>query len=271
MKRKFTLVLSMLAVCGIAFAQQNHGFVQKSTNGTPVGGKTITMKSKTNNYEFSVGPRLGAGLAMMSEKDNLGVADGTGFCFDAGLAANVRFGSKDKGGRNLYGQGMFGIGLELNYAMRSLPTNSSDNLSLSYFEVPVLFQFYPVSGNKQFRNLYIELGPTFSALLSASPENLKCGYTIYNTGKLKGGDVKGTIGLGYRFNRASANDGFYLNLRYNLGTSDLAGNFPAKISTCELTIGYLFKCAGGKNKKQATPAQPKTTPKPNKPNKYILK
>ena len=52
--------------------------------------------------------------------------------------------------------------------------------------------------------------------------------------------------VGYRFNKNSANDGFYAGARYYLGTSKLAGNFPGKMSSAEITIGYLFKCIGTK-------------------------
>ena len=70
--------------------------------------------------------------------------------------------------------------------------------------------------------------------------------TTYATGDLKGFDVRPTVGVGYRFNKNSANDGFYAGARYYLGTSKLAGNFPGKMSSAEITIGYLFKCIGTK-------------------------
>jgi len=233
------------------FAQNAEGgFTQRSSTPQQRGGsgKAISIKTKSYNYELSIGPRVGGGLTLMSDGD-VKVSDGSGFGFDAGLGVNVRFGGKDSRGRALNGQGLFGVGLELNYASYSAKTVADKNLNLGYFEVPVLLQFYPAFQTKQLKNFYIELGPTFSALVSKSPKELKIDdYTTYVTGDLKGGDIKGTIGVGYRINRNGANDGFYINLRYNQGFSKLTGNFPCKISSAELTIGYLFKCIGGKRK-----------------------
>jgi len=92
-------------------------------------------------------------------------------------------------------------------------------------------------------------GATLAGTLSKSPDKITYGYTVYPTGQLKGFDIKPTVGIGYRFNKNSANDGFYASLRYSLGTSKLAGDFPGKISCAELTIGYLFKCIGSKKEK----------------------
>ena len=49
-----------------------------------------------------------------------------------------------------------------------------------------------------------------------------------------------------RLSTQSANSGFYVSARYNFGTSDLSDSFPAKVSSAELTIGYMFGCFGGK-------------------------
>lgn len=211
--------------------------------------KSIEIKSKNYGYEFSVGLRAGLGLSMATDHKDFKFTDGGGFGYDAGLALNMRFGGKDSKGRAMNGQGLFGIGLELNYSGYSVKTVAKDNLNLGYFEVPVLFQFYPGFQTKQLKNLYIEVGPTFSALVSKSPEEIKPNpNTVVETGKLKGGDIKATIGVGYRFDRTAANDGFYAGLRYNHGFSDLAGNLGVKTSKVELTFGYLFKCIGGKAK-----------------------
>lgn len=252
MKKKLTFILSALCLSTCMYAQgETAAFAQTLTTPqvTVGSGRSIEIKSKSYNYEFSIGPRVGVGAAMMSNGDNMKFADGTGFGFDAGLGLNVRFGGKDSKGRALNGQGLCGIALELNYAYGTHPTVTDESLKLGYFEVPVLFQIYPGFKTKQLKNLYIELGPTFAALVNKSPEGMAIdGSTTLMTGGLKGGDIKGTVGLGYRFNRGSANDGFYVNFRYNIGFSDLAGNLPCKTSSAELTFGYLFKCVGGKKK-----------------------
>lgn len=252
-KKKF-MILSFLALAMSASAQIDKGgdgFGQRSTTQTVTKkeGKKITIKGKHYNYELSVGPRAGVGISTMSESEDLKIYDGSGIGFGGGLAANVRFGSKDSRGRYLDGQGLFGIGLELNYKSHSVKTLAEEDLKLGYFEVPVMLQFYPMYNSKQLKNLYIEVGPTLAGSLSSSPDALFYDNVTYKTGDLKGFDVKATIGLGYRVNKNSANDGFYVNARYYYGTSKLAGNFPDKVSSAEISVGYLFKCIGTNKKK----------------------
>lgn len=94
---------------------------------------------------------------MMSEGDDLKVYDGSGISYGGGVVANVRFGSKDSRGRALHGQGLFGIGLELNYKNHTVKTLGGEDLKMGYFEVPLMFQFYPMYNSKQMKNLYIEV------------------------------------------------------------------------------------------------------------------
>ncbi len=249
--KKSIFILSFMAFALTASAQiegGDEGFSQKSTSQatTQKTGKRLNVQTKSYNYELSVGPRIGAGVSTMSEGDGLNVYDGSGLAFGGGLAANIRFGGKDSRGRALNGQGLFGLGLELNYKSLSVKTTSEEDLKLGYFEVPIMLQFYPMYTSKHLKNLYIEVGPTIAGTLSASPERLSADDIIYKTGDIKGFDIKATVGLGYRFNKTSANDGLYLNARYYIGTSELAGNFPGKTSNFEFTIGYLFKCIGTK-------------------------
>lgn len=254
MKKVYLMLLFF--VCALScFAQIEEGdenFGQKSTtriksqNNTEKKGRSIVVKTKNYNYEFSLGIRVGGGVSTMSEGDDLHLYDGSGMAFGGGIAANVRFGGKDSRNRPLDGQGLLGIGLELNYKNLSVKTLADEDLKLGYFEVPVMLQLYPMYNSKQLKNLFIELGATFAGSMSASPESLSYQNVTYKTGDLKGFDVRPTVGLGYRFNKSSANDGFYMNARYYLGSSDLAGNFPSKISCAEISVGYLFKCIGTK-------------------------
>ena len=247
MKKLNLIFLSLFACIATANAQieGDDGFGQKpkttTTNqGLGQNGKRLSVKTKNYNYELSVG------FSSMSEGDGLELYDGAGFSFGGGIAGNIRFGGKDSRGRALDGQGLFGIGLELNYKSMSVKTKPGDDLKMSYFEVPVLLQFYPCYNTKQLKNIYIEAGATIAGTLSASPDKISYQNTTYATGDLKGFDVRPTVGVGYRFNKNSANDGLYVSARYYLGTSELAGNFPGKMSSAEITIGYLFKCIGTK-------------------------
>ena len=258
MKKISVLILSLLACVVTANAQidggdSGDGFGQRpnrtqknTTQEKTNSGKVIGIKTKHYNYELSIGPRIAGGMSSMSEGVDLKIYDKGGMSFGGGLAANLRFGGKDTKGRYLDGQGLFGLGLELNYKQHTVKTLPGEDLKLGYFEVPIMLQFYPCYNTKQLKNLYIEVGPTITGTLSKSPDMLSYDYAEYKTGDLKGFDVKATIGLGYRFSKLSANDGFYANARYYLGTSKLAGNFPGKISSIELSIGYLFKCIGTK-------------------------
>lgn len=273
MKKLNLIILTLCACCFTANAQivggSDDDFGQKSatkkTDSMDGGGKALKVKTKNYNYELSVGPRAGIGISTMSEGDGLNIYDGSGIAFGVGAAANIRFGGKDSRGRALNGQGLFGVGLELNYKNLSVKTKPGDKLKLGYFEVPILFQLYPCYNTKQLKNLYIEIGATVAGTLSKSPDVIRytntvhetIGYTthdlhedwVFPTKEIKGFDVRPTFGVGYRFNKNSANDGFYVSLRYSLGTSKLAKDFPGKISCAELTIGYLFKCIGTKKSK----------------------
>lgn len=252
--KKLNLIFLSLFVCmatANAQIEGDDGFGQKpktttTSQGQRQNGKKLTVKTKHYKYELSVGPRLGIGFSSMSEGDGLNIYDGAGLSFGGGVAANIRFGGEDSRGRALDGQGLLGIGLELNYKSMSVKTKPGDNLKLGYFEVPVLLQLYPCYNTKQLKNLYIEVGATIAGTLSAGPDKISYQNTTYATGDLKGFDIRPTVGIGYRFNKNSANDGFYGGARYYLGTSKLAGNFPGKMSCAEITIGYLFKCIGTK-------------------------
>ena len=180
MKKLNLIFLSLFACIATANAQieGDDGFGQKpkttTTNqGLGQNGKRLSVKTKNYNYELSVGPRAGVGFSSMSEGDGLELYDGAGFSFGGGIAGNIRFGGKDSRGRALDGQGLFGIGLELNYKSMSVKTKPGDDLKMSYFEVPVLLQFYPCYNTKQLKNIYIEAGATIAGTLSASPDKIE--------------------------------------------------------------------------------------------------
>ena len=256
--KKFSLLIISLLTVAAANATEigDDGFGQRPLKKTTTTTETTSSKKDSNSgfgrnrkvygYEVSVGVRAGIGFSSMSESDGLEFSDGMGVGFGGGVAANIRFGNKDSQGRPIYGQGLFGVGLELNFKQHAIKTLADEDLKLSNIEVPLMLQFYPGYKMRSLRNLYIEVGPSFTIPMSASPDAIQVGKQIYPVGDFKAYDVKLAAGVGYRFSKGSANDGFYANLRYYLGTSKLAGNFPAKVGSAELSIGYLFKCVGGK-------------------------
>ena len=176
-------------------------------------------------YALSIGPKVGANYSMTGDPDgmNLGMSGNIGF--SAGAAFNLRFGRP--AGRP-FGTERFGVQLEALYSMRSLK-NDVDDIKLNCFEIPVLFQWYFVP------NFAVEVGPTFTGAFSASPKEFNYNNAVYQMDKVKSYDVMLSIGVNCKLK-----NGFTADLRYNLGNSDLAGNFNTKVSTISLGIGWLF-------------------------------
>lgn len=182
--------------------------------------------SDTRKNVVSLGITAGGNYSMMSKYDPVDLGSRSGIGFQGGAAVNIHFGQRRGADA---GTGPIGLQIEALYALHNMKTDLSDNIKLGYLEIPVLLKYYITP------NVNIELGPTFSYILSKSPDVLKGTSTTIAIGELKGGDVKGTIGVSYQ-----TKNGFYASARYNMGFSDLAGNFPCKVSTVSLSVGYLF-------------------------------
>lgn len=174
----------------------------------------------------SLGITAGANYSSMSKYDpvDLGLKGGVGF--QGGLVIAARFGKRTNGSDP--GTGIFGIQMEPSFVQHTIGTNG-ENIKLNNFEVPILLKFYVTP------NLNIEVGPNICGSLSSSPDNIEAANTRIAVGELKGFDLKVTAGVSYELK-----NGLYASLRYNLGTSDLAKNFPCKVSAASLTLGYKF-------------------------------
>lgn len=160
------------------------------------------------------------------------LGDGFGIDFEAGALFHLRFGSSKT--RN--SKSPLALQAEVLYKRNKAKTTGDDDLLLNYLEIPVMLQLYPFNGKKFLDGLYLEVGPSFGVCLSSSPEELvlNTGMSL-STGKLKANDVRVGMGLGYR-----ANKGLGVNLRYYLGTSELAKNIPCKSSGLEFALSYTF-------------------------------
>lgn len=108
-------------------------------------------------------------------------------------------------------------------------TGSKSTLALSYIQVPVMFQYYPV---KQF---YVELGPQVSFLTDAKVKtdggnkvNVKDNYTA--------ADFNINFGIGIN---ATRNLGFYG--RYNLGVTDITKNDNTTYSNRGFQLGAAVR------------------------------
>ena len=179
----------------------------------------------TRKNVVSLGITAGGNYSMMSSYDAVDLGSRTGIGFQGGLAVNAHFGQRQGADA---GTGPIGLQLELLYGLHNFKTDLNDNIKLGYLEVPLLLKYYIA------QEFNIEVGPTFAFLMSKSPDKLQGPSTMIAIGELKGGDVRGTIGVSYQ------TKGFFASARYNLGFSDLAGNFPCKVSAVTVSVGYLF-------------------------------
>ena len=220
-KRAF---LTLAVAVGMAVSASAQGRV-------PVDDEVITSDEEVvisevlKPYALSIGPKIGANYSIAGDPDgmDLGISGNVGF--SAGVAANLRFGRP--AGRP-FGTERFGVQLEALYSMRSLKSDVED-ITMNCFEIPVLFQWYFVP------TFAVEVGPTFTGAFSASPKEFKYNNAVYQMDKVKAYDVMLSIGLNCKLKT-----GFTADLRYNLGNSDMAGNFKTKVSTISLGIGWLF-------------------------------
>ena len=207
--KKLILFLVATFVAVVANAQyEDEGIVDKRTNAVHVGIK------------------VGANLSTMSRYELVDLGQKSSFGFEGGLVLSTRFGKRNRGSDP--GTGVLGIQIEPSYVQHNVKTDY-DNIKLSYFEVPILFKFFVTP------NLNIEVGPNIAGTLSSKPDYVEAPNTKIATGDIKGMDVKVCVGVGYE-----TKEGLFASLRYNLGTSNLAGNFPCKVSAASLTIGYKF-------------------------------
>ena len=143
-----------------------------------------------SSYRINLGPKVGVNFSSMSGlSDEFALNPKSSLGFQGGLAANIHFGRRTP--KSNGGTGLFGIQVEAMYSQRTIKTDVED-LKLSYFEVPILAQYYVMP------ELSIEIGPTIAGSLSSSPDEMKSGNVLISTGELKGFDVMLTAGVGYK-------------------------------------------------------------------------
>lgn len=221
MRKFFILLLSTVCTWNVyaQYAQEDEMFYTEEEG-------SIDVIETDRPYTIALGPKVGLPFTTMSESSdvNLGTTLGTGF--SGGLAANFHFGRRTAISKG--GTGWFGLQMEALFASRSVGTDS-ETMNFSMLEVPVLAQLYVTP------NICIEAGPTFVAAIGASPENVYTDNQFVAIGEMKANDVMFTLGAGYKHP-----NGLFANARYNIGTSDMAGNFDSKMSVISLSIGWLF-------------------------------
>lgn len=210
---------------------------------------------KPKKHAFFIGPKIGMTMTTMGQPNESDLYDGFGIGFSGGLALKARFNSATESSEG--GTGFVGLGLELKYKKNSVKTTGTDesgkenaNLSVDYFEVPIYLQVYPLAKSKKMNTFYFELGASMAGTMARSPKSLTAvtaggSDVVYNFdtegSKLKGYDVRPLVGLGYTFHSSKRMSGLDVNARYYIGTSDLAGNFPCKMNSFEISLAYMFK------------------------------
>lgn len=221
LKRAF---LTLAVIAGMAVTASAQGIVPVDDVDV-TSDENIVISEVLKPYALSIGPKVDANYSIARDPDGMDLGMSGNIGFSAGVAANLRFGRP--AGRP-FGTERFGVQLEALYSMRSLKTDVED-IKMNCFEIPVLFQWYFVP------TFAIEVGPTFTGAFSASPKEFKYNNAVYQMDKVKAYDVMLSIGVNCKLK-----NGFTADLRYNLGNSDMAGNFQTKVSTISLGIGWLF-------------------------------
>ena len=246
----------------LIFASMLCTLMNAQGNGQPQRGSGRSAKSGIvqKKHAFYVGLKGGLDLTTMSQPNECDLYKGIGIGGSVGVVGKVRF---NRATQNAYaGTGLFGAGLELKYKMNSVKTHGTDelgntnaNLSVGYFEVPVYVQVYPFYKTNTMNTFYIEAGPSFAGTISRKPktltvDNLVGDYSAvtYNfdtaNSKLKGMDIRIMAGIGYDFAIKNAKHEpkhlIGVNARYYIGTGKLAGNFPCKMNTFELSFSWMF-------------------------------
>lgn len=222
-------------------------------------GEELGIGKPKQNALF-IGPKVGFGLTSMSQPDEGKLSDGRALGLAGGVSAKLRFGRATE--NSSPGTGYWGVGLDLRYKQNAVKTigsgyaeNRNDaeenaKLKTSYFDIPVYFTVYPFAKSRAMNSLYVEAGASFGILLSRSPKHLAVTnpsdqyssvvYTLDGEGsRLKGGDIHPIVGVGYTIPKT----GLEFNVRYNIGTTKLAKNFPCKMSTLEVSVAWMFNAA----------------------------
>lgn len=223
--RKTIIAITLLPLFGITptWAQSGDDFV---------------VETKSNVVKL--GPKVGIGFTSMTQPNEIDLYDKAGTGFSFGLSVKTRFG-RATAETAQGGTGFLGFGLDVLYKQNKAKTIGEQNLAIDYLEFPLTLQFYPMARSSVMNSFFIEAGPDFALIASKSPDVLEVpsANIAYHTGDFKGGDVRLVAGLGYTLPKT----GLGINARYYIGTSKLAGNFPCKMSTFEISLAWMFNVA----------------------------
>ncbi len=141
--------------------------------------------------------------------------------YHVGIFANFKFAA-------------FAVQPEALYSFTRFTSVNSDNLDLTYINIPVMLKFYPLP----VAGLNIQAGPQFG-LLAGTVGRLDSSQKLTDT--LKGSDLSIAIGAGF-----DAPFGLDIHARYIIGVSDNTDNPVATVTdsikntTFQVSVGYAF-------------------------------
>lgn len=217
------IILCLLALVVTVDLSAQHYVEAEGEDDVVVVDRAVVDRS----FNFSVGLKAGGNYALAKNPANMELGLKGGIGYQGGLALNAHFGRRNPASPG--GTGWVGVQLEGNYAYKNLTTDGGA-VSFMGFEVPLLAQIYVIP------SLCIEVGPTFTGMFCNSTTPLKASNAEIFVNNINAYDVMLSVGVGFK-----SRIGLTGSVRYNLGNSDLAGNFGIKVSTISVAIGWLFK------------------------------
>ena len=179
-----------------------------------------------STFAYKFGVKAGVNLSNMSNGMDFNPDFKMGAGFRVGGLVNLRWGQRTE--NSLPGTGWFGLQPELMYSMQQVGT-ADKSFKLNIIQVPVMVKIYPTT------QLSFEVGPEFSYVISASPDEMNFDGAQIKTGEIKGLTMGIGAGLSYDFDM-----GLTVGARYSYGFNKMAKNLDWKASNIEVTVGWLF-------------------------------
>lgn len=221
MLKKLFLVAMLALGLQMANAQV---VVQRDYPNDQKPARETTEHVSTFAYKFGV--KAGVNMTTMSNGMDFDPEFKMGTGFRVGGLVNLRWGQRTE--NSLPGTGWFGLQPEVMYSMQQVGT-ADENFKLNIIQIPIMVKIYPTT------QLSFEVGPEFSYVISASPDEMN-----FDGAQIKTGDIKGlTMGIGagvsYDFDM-----GLTAGARYSYGFNEMAKNLDWKTSNFQVTVGWLF-------------------------------
>ena len=222
LKKLFLVVMVALGV-QMANAQV---VVQRDYPNNQVQKQAGENDEHVSTFAYKFGVKAGVNLSNMSNGMDFNPDFKMGAGFRVGGLVNLRWGQRTE--NSLPGTGWFGLQPELMYSMQQVGT-ADKSFKLNIIQVPVMVKIYPTT------QLSFEVGPEFSYVISASPNEMNFDGAQIKTGDIKGLNMGIGAGLSYDFDM-----GLTIGVRYSYGFNKMAKNLDWKASNIQVTVGWLF-------------------------------